>query len=247
MKKVKLTQVVNAGLLIEGMGKKILIDGIHSEKTHEWSSVDKELMDQIIYGKDKFKDINYLLFTHQHIDHFNAEKTLEYIGSNKIEKLLVTNIKDVTLDKPELLVELNSNYYESGKIVSDNIIIKYIKTKHLAHEKIGIDHYIFIININKKNILFLGDADYTKKELIKVLEDVHIDIIVAPFIVASSTPGRKFVNKINPELLILNHLPNKVDDKYNYRKMAEKVIEKHFDILPKTLIFQELYDEATIN
>jgi hypothetical protein len=52
MDNIKLIQVVNAGLLIEGMGNKILIDGIHSVKTKEWSTVDNNLMDYIIYSGD---------------------------------------------------------------------------------------------------------------------------------------------------------------------------------------------------
>lgn len=246
MDKIIITQIVNAGLLIEAAGKKILIDGIHSVKTHEWSTVNKELMDDIIYGS-RFKNIDYLLFTHQHNDHFNLEKTLEYIKNNKIEKFIVTILKDPPLDIDDLLVELDSDYYEVNRIISDSITIKCIKTKHLSHEKIGLDHYVFIVDINSKNILFLGDADYTKSELVKVLENINIDIVIAPFIIAMSTPGRMFVNKINPNLLILNHLPAKEDDEYNYRNLAEKSIKKYAEDMPKTIIFQDLYDQVNID
>lgn len=250
MDNIKFTQVVNAGLLIEKTDAKILIDGIHSEKTYEWSTVDKNLMDYIIYGKDKFKDINYLLFTHQHSDHFNLEKTLEYIKNNKVEKLVVTklNYTNNTLINSDILEELNTDYYEVYTINSNDIIIRCIKTKHLSHERFGIEHYAFIISINNKNILYLGDADYTKLELIGILKKFDIDIIVAPFIITASRPGRNFIRIIAPDLLILNHLPNKDDDKFNYRKMVEKNIAEHLIELPKTkkIIFQDLYDELII-
>lgn len=246
MDKIKLTHVVNAGLLIEGNDTKILIDGIHNEKMPEWSTVDKALMDYIIYGKDKFKDIDYLLFTHRHGDHFNLEKTLEYIKNNKVKKLVAAKINNTYINSDKL-EELNTDYYEVYIINSSDIIIRCIKTKHLSHEKFGIEHYVFIININNKNILYLGDADYTKLELINVLKSFDIDVIVAPFIITASTPGRNFVKKIAPELLILNHLPCKEDDEYNYRNMAEKSIAQHSDEMPETIIFQDLYDELIID
>lgn len=246
MDNIKLTQIVNMGLLIEGGGKKILTDGIHNAKTPEWSTVDNSLMNYIIYGKGRFKDINYLLFTHQHNDHFNIEKTFEYIENNKVEKLAVTKLKDTTLKSPEILQELDGNYYEVGTINQENIIIEYMRTKHLSHEIIGIDNYAFIISINNKTILFSGDSDYAKQEYAEALKGVEIDIIVAPFIIANSEPGREFVRKLSPSLLILDHLPNKEDDEYNYRRMVERNIARHLNEIPETIIFQNLYDEVVI-
>lgn len=246
MEKIKLTHVVNMGLLIEGMNKKILIDGIHCVKTHEWSTVNNSLMDYIIYGKDKFLDINYLLFTHQHPDHFNLEKIYEYTKNNKIEKLFTTKLDDETLIKRDLLIELNEEYYKINSVNLENINIKYIKTKHLSHEKIGIDHYVFIIEIDNRNILFLGDGDFCKSELINALKEMKIDIVVAPFIIVNSAYGRNFIKKISPESLILNHLPNKDDDEYKYRKLVENNIKKYKTEIPNTVILQNLYDKLII-
>lgn len=246
MHNMKITQVVNAGLLIEGTEKKILIDGIHNVKTHEWSTVDNELMDYIIYGNGKFQDINYLLFTHQHNDHFNLEKTYEYIRNNKTEKLITTKLNGGYINNTDLLIELDKDNYEIGNIDLDNMRIKYIKTKHLAHEKVGIDHYVYIIEIDNKNILYLGDADFCKTELIQILKDIHIDVLIAPFIIVNSTMGRKFVRNVSPALLIINHLPNSEDDKNNYRNIIEMNVTKYKDELPKTIIFQNLYDEFDI-
>lgn len=160
--------------------------------------------------------------------------------------MVIPKINNTILHNSDILKELDTDYYEIGKI-TNNITIKHIKTNHLSHEKFGTDHYIFIINIDNKNILYLGDADYTKPELIKVLKNLAVDIIVAPFIIVAATPGRNFVRSINPAMLILNHLPNKSDDEYNYRNMVEKSIKKHMSNMPGTIIFQDLYDEVIIN
>ncbi|MEL7647656.1 MAG: MBL fold metallo-hydrolase [Sedimentibacter sp.] len=246
MQNIKLTQIVNAGLLIEGNGKKILIDAIHCEKTHEWSTVTDELMDYMIYGSGKFKDINFLLFTHCHKDHFNAEKTFEYIRNNKAEMLITPKLGDSDCKSSGLLKELDTDYYQIGTVDMDNLKISYLRTKHLAHEKVGIDHYVYIVEIDKKIILFLGDADFCKAELAQSIKDISADVLVAPFIVVNSTLGRKFVENINPRILILNHLPGREDDSSRYRGLTDRNIEKFEHMLPETIIFQNLYDEAHI-
>lgn len=246
MQNIKLTQVVNAGLLIEGSGKKILIDAVHCEKTHEWSTVSNELMDYMIYGSGKFKDINFLLFTHCHKDHFDAEKTFEYMRNNKTEMLIAPKLSDIDCNFSGVLKEPDTDYYEIGTVDRGNLKISYLRTKHLAHEKVGIDHYAYIVEIDKKVILFLGDADFCKAELALTLKDICVDVLVAPFIVVNSTLGRKFVGNVNPRILILDHLPVREDDSSRYRGLTDKNIEKFKHVLPETIIFQNLYDEAYI-
>jgi hypothetical protein len=144
------------------------------------------------------------------------------------------------------LIELEKGYYEPGDIDFNNVKIKYIKTKHLAHEKVGIGHYVYIIEIDNKKILYLGDADFCKTELIQVLKDIQIHVLIAPFIIMNSTIGRKFIKNVSPGLLIINHLPNSEDDIYNYRNIIEMNVMKYKDEMPKTIVFQNLYDETTI-
>lgn len=247
MEKIKITQVVNAGILIEALNKKILIDGIHNTKIADWSTIDNELMNHMIYGTGKYNNINYLLFSHQHSDHFSKEKTYEYIYNNTVEKLIITDFIDKALERKNLLVELKTNYFEVGTIELCNINIKYFRTRHLEEKKYGISHYSFIISIGNINILYIGDADFSKDELIEPLKNYKINTIIAPFLIINSTPGRVFVKKVDPDLLILNHLPNKDDDKYNFRSFVEKDIKKYISEMPKTVIFQNLNDNLIIH
>jgi L-ascorbate metabolism protein UlaG (beta-lactamase superfamily) len=244
--KIKLTQVVNAGLLIETMGKKILIDGIHTEKTHEWSTVDEKLAEHMIYGDGKYKNIDIILYTHQHVDHFNKEKTLEYMDNNKVEKLIMSDPGDIDSKYKGQLVSLTSGYFEVSTIELDKFNIKYFKTRHLEEKKYGIEHYSYIINIGNKSILYIGDADFSLEELITPLKDYKIDILVAPFLVVNSNSGRIFVRKVDPALLIVNHLPSQDDDEYNFRSVVEKDIQKHISEMPQTVIFQNTGDNLIL-
>jgi L-ascorbate metabolism protein UlaG (beta-lactamase superfamily) len=246
MNRIKISQVVNAGVLIETNNKKILIDGIHCTNTYEWSFIDEKLMNQIIYTNKDFHNINLLLFSHQHCDHFNKEKTFEYIENNHIEKLAICDLCNEELNNYGILEELKTDFHEEGTIDADDIKVKYFKTKHLKDEQFGINHYSFIINIKNINILYMADADFNKKELFDPLWECKIDVIIAPFIIATYKSGKNFINEINPTLLILNHLPKKEDDKYNYRILTEKSIVRNLSDVPESVIFQEFNDSVII-
>ena len=242
---IKISQVVNAGVLIETGNKKILIDGIHCTDTHEWSFIDEGLMNQIIHKDKKFHDINLLLFSHQHVDHFNKEKVFEYIKYNHVEKLAICDLYDEKLNNYGILEELKTDFNEVGTIDTYDIKVKYFKTKHLKHEQFGINHYSFIINIRNINILYMGDADFSNEKMFDLLKNCKINVMIAPFLIATHKAGKGFINKINPYLLIINHLPNKKDDKYNYRTLSEKAIVRNLSDVPEAVVFQEFNDSLT--
>lgn len=247
MNYIRISEVLNAGVLIEASNTKILIDGIHYTKSFEWSSIDENLMHQIIYTNKDFQNINFLLFSHQHCDHFDRDKTLEYTKYNDVEKLAICDFRNEELEKNGILEELKTNFFEVGTFDTADIRINYFKTKHLKDEQYGINHYSFIINTNNKNILYLGDADFGKKETLEPLMNYKIDVIIAPFIIATSVIGINFINETNPDFLILNHLPNKEDDKYNYRSITEKSVKKYLTNKTITIILQEFNDSIKIS
>jgi L-ascorbate metabolism protein UlaG (beta-lactamase superfamily) len=244
--KIKISQIANAGILIEGAGRKIIIDGIHFRKVHDWSTVGEEMMAQMIYGDGKYKDIDYILFTHQHDDHFDKEKTLEYIRNNEVKKLMIPDFSDDELAGKNQLLVLNKEFFDVGTFEDEELTIKYFRTKHLQDRKYGIEHYSFIISISGTNILFTGDGDFCKSELTEPLKGQKIDVIIAPYIILNPTPGRVLVRKLDPSLLILNHLPNSEDDKYGFRKSADSAVQKYFHEMPHTLIFQNTNDNVII-
>lgn len=74
MNELKITYIANAGLLISFSERTILIDGIHLFKPFGFSPVPEKVLNNIIKGEGLYKDMDYILFTHYHNDHFNEKK-----------------------------------------------------------------------------------------------------------------------------------------------------------------------------
>ena len=250
--KCKITYIANAGVLIEFNGTKILIDGIHSEKTSCFSKVPERLLDEIIKGKGKFNKIDYLLFTHIHEDHIDLEKTNKYVSENEDTVIIMPKNKelgkihecDKQISAHENKILLDSQIGEIKEIVFDNIKIEYFRSIHDGEDYKNINNYCYIICIGSKSFIHLGDSKPNYEFFNEMLFNKKIDCALLNFTYLTLPSSRKIVREIVcPNKLIVLHLPFKADDEFGYRKISTKVLERFKDTLPNTTIFLEPMQE----
>jgi len=72
------TYIGNAGFMIQAGGKKVLVDALF-EKTTDVLGPSPELLSQMMEAHGPFADVDLLLVTHPHGDHFNAKPTVEFL------------------------------------------------------------------------------------------------------------------------------------------------------------------------
>ncbi len=79
----KVTYVANEGFLIEAGGKKILIDSFFSDKSLDSCHVpDAETLKRLEAAEAPFDDVDVILVTHRHVDHFAPESVLRHLSAN---------------------------------------------------------------------------------------------------------------------------------------------------------------------
>ena len=78
-----ITYVGNMGVLISGDSTSILIDGLHKEYKPAYQYPPKSLVDELIGTEKAYQPpIRYILNTHIHKDHFDAELIVEFMQHN---------------------------------------------------------------------------------------------------------------------------------------------------------------------
>ena len=99
---VKATFLVNAAVLLEFRGTKLLIDGIYDENGHCFSNLSERQWEKLKAGEGEFAGIEYLLFTHEHGDHFSPQRVAEYlVGAYGVEaKDLIVSV-ETDLPQPD--------------------------------------------------------------------------------------------------------------------------------------------------
>ena len=74
MATVSIQLVANSGVLVQYRGLRFLIDGIYGNNPY-FTPPRKEIQKAVFGMNSPFRDVEFLLFTHRHTDHFDAAYT----------------------------------------------------------------------------------------------------------------------------------------------------------------------------
>ena len=73
------TYIANEGFLIEAAGKKVLVDALFDSGFGTYLSPPQEALAQMTGAREPFADVDLLLVTHPHGDHFNPKLVVEFL------------------------------------------------------------------------------------------------------------------------------------------------------------------------
>jgi mRNA degradation ribonuclease J1/J2 len=136
----KITYISNAGVLIESGDNKILVDGLCDSKIPMYKNTPRKLREQIIAGIPPFDDINFLLFTHDHGDHFDPVSIARFLKQYNNAVMLANQIsiwevrkllKNFKYDK---WIDSSSPFGREKSILMNGIDIESIPMVHDGEE-----------------------------------------------------------------------------------------------------------------
>ncbi len=169
---LEVTYVANEGFLISSGEQKIMFDALFKVEADWCISPSDSILENMTKAQEPFNDVDLILFSHHHVDHFSAPITIEYLKSNKTVKAVVTQ-QAVDLLKKESefnsvinrVEEITPEQGTSTGYTCNGIEIKVLGTRHSPyfeengtnrHEKVQQNGYL--LKIGGKTILHLGDA-----------------------------------------------------------------------------------------
>ena len=155
---VTLTYVVNEGFIVEAGGKKILVDGLLS---HVGSyQIPTMVQRAMIAGQPPFDDIDLVLATHRHDDHFDPQVVGEFLTANPEAQFLSTNQAISALasnrDDYEAIQEQVIGVYPSRSsyehFVVNGIEVKVFNLPHGSCPNLGL-----MVDLGGVRVLHTGD------------------------------------------------------------------------------------------
>lgn len=234
--KLRIRLIANAGLFVESSRDRFLIDAIHHEPDHPFSVVRKEFLEEILHGHGEYRDVDYLLYTHCHSDHFTEKYTKEYLKHHQVQGVFLPEaclgaglFQDRTRNELKVFALKDSRL---GRLISyeihKDLTIHVFRTTHLGEDYQGEIHYSYVLSIGSMNILITGDASYEEEEFRKALEGLSIDTMITTPLFYHHNVGRQIMEEvIKPQIVLIYHIPFKEDDIYKMRKLTMRDIEKH--------------------
>lgn len=153
---VEVTYIGNAGFMVAIGDKKILIDALFEEP-----GIPREVTEALLAAQPPFDDVDLILATHSHFDHFDAEKVRSHLENNS-EAVFVSardaaSAVDQIADVGERIIpiQLQQRTGERAQLVVNGIGLECIYLSHGG----GILNLGFVVTTEGRRIFHTGDMD----------------------------------------------------------------------------------------
>lgn len=241
---ISVKYIANEGVLISSGEKAILIDGLHREYKPAYLFPPADLLQSLENARKPYDQINFVLVSHVHLDHFHAQS----VGLH-----LQNNPNAILMSSGQAAGEVAKNFADYEKIKSriqpimherkktavfarDGIKIKFLGLRHANAQHASIENLGHLIEIGGKKFLHIGDADMTEENFSAFkLADEKIDAAFIPYWFLLSQNGRRLVEKqFDPKQIIAVHIPP---------GEAVEVSERFKREMPKVISFTKVLEE----
>ena len=251
--KISVTYIANEGFLIESGDKKILIDALFKNNAIDFCDVpSEETIRNILTVKPPFDDVDLLLFTHQHIDHFDADLALTYMKNNKNCNLIGPQQVVDQLSESEGYKEITERVHSITPPIGHSehtnvngiklLVLRFQHSSYFATDvetgkevdrHKNIQNLGFMINLGNYKILHIGDSFLQNIDEYKAyrLDKEKIDIA---FLLFDPLRIEAVKTYIKPKNIIMMHLPKDKQSYFNLRDTYQS------SIAPTTIFTEEL-------
>lgn len=247
MDKTEVTYVANAGVLLILEDKKILIDALCNSRLPVYKNIPSDIYNQIIKGTAPYDNIDLMLITHKHSDHYDRDMVSEFLEHNNNTIVISTDdvISELKTDNPEnrqhRLVAVSPPLYGKERITVKGINIEAVSMTHDGKEFFDVNNLAFIIEYGK-TLMHIGDAAPTKVNYQSlVLTQKKCDLLIANFPYVGLPSARQLVKEyINPKQIAAVHLPVKEQDSFGWIHSTKKSYERVKESFYPTEFLEEI-------
>lgn len=211
--KVKVTFIANEGVMIEFEDQKVMIDGMNRfANLNGWVSPTNTQLLAIENGDPPYDDIDVIMVTHNHGDHYSGTAIRNYLTDHPDTKIIVpTSVLPNFAGFASQIVDFEVNKFERIGLVVNGINIDVLEVEHF--DQFGMDFsgeesLAFIVNMNGKIFFHTGDIDYVDSQLdvFNLLAD-NITAVVIPTFGDLVNPANRdaLINNVAPDQIICSH------------------------------------------
>lgn len=207
--------VANEGFLIDGAGRRVLVDGLVGPNVTGFPIGSPEMRDELERGVGIWSGIDVALATHSHPDHFNADSVARFLRSSP-EALFVSTPQSVALLEAAypgatFLSRARAVLPEPGaseRLELRGIAIEVLNLHHGARQP-PVDNLGFLITLGSRRVLHLGDTEAKMPDFEPYLDRLaDVDLGLLPFWFLSSAWRAEMVReRIRPRWIVVAHLP----------------------------------------
>ncbi len=255
---IKITSLGNCGFLYEHHSTKVLIDAFGNKFGNLFQLPEKDTRTNIEQGDAPFDNINLVLITHRHGDHFDPFLAAQFLKNNSYTMMICppqvyNEMKDscrnfsqveAQIISPEILINNTKN------LTANNVSLTAIRLQHGTNRSLeGVafedysdyektENFGYLINLGEKVIFHQGDAclKINREALNKIHKKVNIAHL--SYFDWDSNSYQLLKNQLQADTVVFMHgtIPGKELQKEELKAIESKLV--FFNHLMETKIFE---------
>lgn len=160
----------NAGLLIQQGQTKILFDPLYRNGFNNYYLVPADVKADVLSGSPPFDDINAILISHAHGDHFDAEDVIEFHRANPQALIIgpaqamtvIEEAGDVSAAMRARMVPMGLEYGQDPlKLEFEGLMVEAVRIPHAGGPgRRAIENLVYRVTLEgAATVMHMGDAD----------------------------------------------------------------------------------------
>lgn len=209
----QVTLSANAGVALHLGPTRIWSDALHNHKIPGFSTLTPELQ-LALQSHPDFSRPDLIFFTHCHLDHYSRSLTELALQQNP---QALAALPEPAFERQLLLAG------ERCRLSLGPVSAEFKRLPHEGREYAHVPHYGCLLECGGFRVLIPGDCALAAPALQEFIggSGIHLALVDFPWITLQR--GRRFLEQVvHPEHLLVYHLPFPWDDRWGYRRAAEK-------------------------
>lgn len=228
---LEVTYIANEGFMISMGSTKVLIDAL--SKSEYYASPSDSTVAKMMDDIPPFDKVDYLLVTHAHPDHFNAELMSQFLLKHPAAQFIANSETCNKLKGDDIAARSHSGVdLEIGKqqiIRGDKVDIAVLRLAHGTNP--DINNLAFVVRSNGYTIVHVGDTRlWANEEYLRTIDwsSYDVDLLFMEYSDDSSPTQDIIVEMIKPKHVILMHISPGEEESVKNEKRG---------IHPRTVVF----------
>ncbi len=215
--KIRLELIANAGVLIEYGGQRMLVDGLHHNEDLPFDGLPPQLIGPMLSADGPLADIDYLLFTHSHPDHFSPTLTRSYMQNNRVKGLVFPGESDKAGGVLEAAEQMGiaciapklqngeAQSYAPEVLGTAGLVVAAFA--HMGAQYAHRQSYTLRLDCGGHGLLFTGDSQPDPIQAAQICDSMACDTMFVNPLYYIDPKGGRVIEMLAPKNLVIYHLP----------------------------------------
>ena len=214
---LEVTYIANEGVLIAAGQTQVLIDGLHRQYRSSYPFLPEPYREQIETAQPPFHEIDVILVSHMHLDHFHPESVVRHLRHNAGAALvsseqIVGEVQRLTgyAAIKSRVTTITPALKQKVVTVAGGVEMELLGVGHGTGRHGTVQNLGHVITLGGKRVLHIGDASTEDASIFDAfnLDEAQIDVAFLPLWFLTSDEGAAIVRQhIKPKHIVAVHMP----------------------------------------